>query len=316
MNKTTLIEPESTFNFTIEVESLRLDKFLTQQFPTYSRTFLQELIKTAAITVNDKPVNKPSTMLKKGDAISITMPKAQSRPQIETSHDFRVSVLYTHEHFLIINKPAGLTVHESETSVSGEPTLVDWIRTHYAEISHVGVLDRPGIVHRLDKDTSGIMIIARTNYGQQVIGALFKDRKISKTYLAIVEGHPAQEGVIDLPIGRHPTLRHKMHAFKPHEKKANTPLREAETRFKVLQYFDNYALVQAKPVTGRTHQIRVHFAALGHPLIGDSVYGKKSALIKRHALHAYNIAFTFDGVPFAFTCSIPEDLTALISALK
>lgn len=302
-----LLTANGTLSFTNTGEPVRLDTFLANQLSGYSRTFLKNIIQTHTITINGKPVNKPSTLLKIGDTIVVTLnnQEAQTKEAVH-SHDFNVEIIFIHEHFLIINKPAGLTVHESETMTSGEPTLVDWISNNYSEIMHIGAIDRPGIVHRLDKDTSGIMVIARTNYAHQQFTKMFQERTISKTYLALVEGHPTQEGTIDLPIGRHPTQRHKMHAFKKHERKSGT-LREAMTHFQTVTYFNDTALVKAKPVTGRTHQIRVHLTALGHPLVGDSVYGKKSQLIERHALHAHEIAFTFDGTAYHFTAPLAPD---------
>ena len=135
-------------------------------------------------------------------------------------------------------------------------------------------VDRPGIVHRLDKDTSGLMVVPRTHYAHKYFSTLFRDRQIHKTYYAVVHGHPDAQGTIDFSVGRHPEQRTKMHAF-PHDYRQDLPMRSAVTHYTVLEYFADSALVELKPVTGRTHQIRVHCTALGHPLIGDPVYGTK-----------------------------------------
>lgn len=312
-----LIEPLQTAEFKITTENanMRLDKFIVQQYPAYSRTFLQELIHNEHIAINGKIVNKSSIILKTNDLVTITFPEISKPEKKIHATDFGVEILYKGDHFLVVNKPAGLLVHETETK-SDEPTLVDWIISNFEEIRHVGIIDRPGIVHRLDKDTSGIIIIPRTNYAHAQFGDMFKNKTIQKTYLAVVEGHPPIEGTVNLPIGRHPVLRHKMATFTPADVSRSSSIREAVTHYKVLEYFNDAALIEAKPVTGRTHQIRVHMASLGHPLLGDQTYGKKSKLIKRHALHAYKIEFEFDGKPYSFVCEPPDDFNMLLKTIK
>lgn len=314
---TNLFIPNATFTFRIEPTQVgqRLDFFLAGKFSSYSRTFLQKMIIDGAVCVNGAICTKQGLKLKQDDVLIVTIPDASTRQHEPVKQvDFNIEILHTHEHFLIINKPAGLATHASSTAPE-EPTLVDWITQHFHEIKNVGAIDRPGIVHRLDKDTSGVMVIARTNHAHCVFGDIFKNKHIQKTYLALVEGHPAIKGTIDIPIGRHPVLRHKMHAFKPNERHQSATLRESCTHYSVLTYFEDTALIQAKPVTGRTHQIRVHMAAIGHPLLGDQTYGKKSKLIKRHALHAHKIEFTFDEQQFEFSCHPPADFQHLIKQL-
>lgn len=316
MERPSLIPQSGSFTFqSTATEQIRLDKFMAHQFPAYSRTFLQELIAKESVTINGVKIGKASTLIKLKDTVQVHFPNTSHQKKETSHHDFGVTIIKQAEHFLIINKPAGLIVHSSTTQ-STEPTLVDWIEQHCEDIKQVGMVDRPGIVHRLDKDTSGIMILARTNYAQQNFTQQFKDRTMSKTYHAIVEGSPQAQGVVDAPIGRHPVKRHKMAAFKAADQIRSSDIRSAVTQYKVLEYYQDSALVELKPVTGRTHQIRVHMASIGHPLLGDQTYGKKSKLIARHALHAYAIAFTFDNEPFSLDSEWPEDFSQAIQLLR
>lgn len=304
----------------------RIDKFLSLALPSYSRNFFQNLIDTGCVTINANPA-KASASTKAGDRITITLPMEQKRPlYTPVQTDLGIEVLFTHEHFFIINKPANLLVHQTEVATT-EPTVVDWVLSNYYELREIGTADRPGIVHRLDRETSGLLIIPRTNYAHMIFGDMFKKRAISKTYWAIIQGHPSAQGSIDLSIGRHPTLRKKMTTHLPQEAsltctkshkipREESGIRHALTHYKVLEYLDNHTLVEVKPVTGRTHQIRVHFNAIGHTLVGDYLYGTPSKLIGRHALHAYSLAFNFQNQSFQFTAEIPQDFKQLLSVLK
>lgn len=292
----------------------RIDKYLSECLDKYSRTFFKRMIDEGHVLVNEKPVSKSSVVLKEGDKITVIFPV---EPIVAQTHipvnDLVLPIIYRNEHFLIIQKPAPLLVHQPAT-VSSEPSVVDWLIAHFKEAATVGYLDRPGIVHRLDKDTSGLLIIALTNYAHLEFSKLFKDRKVHKTYLAVVEGHPEPEGTINYPIGRSMSDRKKMAAFKVEP--LGLKLREATTHYRVLEYFKNSALVEVKPVTGRTHQIRVHCAAIGHPIIGDIVYGHKSKLINRQALHAHELSFIFDGENYHFVADLPDDFTQLLTHLR
>jgi 23S rRNA pseudouridine1911/1915/1917 synthase len=304
----------------------RIDKYLAGRFTHYSRSFFAQLIAQQAIEVNQKRISKPSVPLRVADIITITVPAQPIAPEkidpelVEGCLINKIDIVYEHEHFLILNKPAGVVVHKS-SSPSTAPTLVDWITARYADIKHVGCIDRPGIVHRLDKDTSGLIIIARTNYAQTVFTTLFKERAISKTYLALVHGHPEQSGTIDFAISRHQVHRKRMTAHtpavhRPSHRQSSGTVRNALTNYEVVEYFNEHTLVAAKPVTGRTHQIRVHFSAIGHPLIGDVLYGTSSPLISYHALHAHTLAFTFDNTPFTFTLNPPAEFETVVKHLK
>ena len=176
----------------------------------------------------------------------------------------------------------------------------------FKEFEKFGDDERPGIVHRLDKDTSGLLVVARNIKSQIVLSNLFKDRRVKKTYLAVVEGHPPSEGKIDFEIGRHPTERHKM----SHVSYDGKP---ALTYYRVLKYYKDCSLIEVKIVTGRTHQIRVHLAAIGHRILGDDLYGISSKLIFRQALHSWKIEFKLNGKNYNFCCSVSEDFKRLLN---
>jgi 23S rRNA pseudouridine1911/1915/1917 synthase len=309
MNNMGQISPNSSHQVTIEgKESIRIDRFLPSYFTGYSRNFFQKLIEHQHIQLNGLPVTKPSITVKEGDQLNVHFPPL---PAVGTAKpipdNIAVDIVYEHEHFLIISKPASLMVHRP-TSTSTVFTLVDWLMACREEFEIFNDHDRPGIVHRLDKDTSGLMIIARNPYAQAQLSNLFKQRAIHKTYLAVVEGRPESAGTIDFPIGRDPLIPTKMtHRYGSG--------RQSLTHYHVQTYLDKAALVEARPVTGRTHQLRVHFAGLEHPLIGDVIYGKASKLIKRQALHAWKLSFTFEGVKYEFNQEPPADFKALVAAL-
>jgi 23S rRNA pseudouridine1911/1915/1917 synthase len=316
MNKEGLVAPHALFNFTRELdkEPMRVDRYLAEQFPLYSRSFFKKLIEEAFIKINQKSVCKQSTPVHPGDTITVQFPgeRTVASDSIE-ARNLPIELVATHEHFFIITKPAGLIVHPPHTN-SGMVTLMDWLVHHFKELESVGYIDRPGIIHRLDKDTSGLMIVPRTNYAHKYFGTLFHDRKIQKTYHAIVQGHPEAAGTIDLSVGRHPEQRTKMHAFPHDVTPKNGITRSAVTHYTVLEYFTDSTLLELKPVTGRTHQIRVHCAAIGHALVGDPIYGIKSKKIKRQALHAHTLSFTFMDKEYSFSAAPPSDFSELLLA--
>lgn len=297
-----------TFTVAEDAESTRLDVYVNKLMPEYSRTFCQKLISESKILLNGKSV-KQSQCIMPLDTISVHIEPAQplydGTINRETLAGINIEIIHTEKDFLIINKPAGVMVHKPSPYCTAL-TVVDWLNNYFHECMDVGHPERPGIVHRLDENTSGLMIIARTNLAHQQFSTLFKTRSIKKEYTAIVEGHPPAAGVIDLPIGRNPIKRNQMtiHGIKP---------RESLTHYKTLQYFDTYSLVRVQPHTGRTHQIRVHFQAIKHSLIGDSTYGSQSSLINRHALHASQLSFMFLGKSYTFQSPLPEDFQKIIA---
>lgn len=309
-NHNKIIEPEN--------DGQRLDAYLAFMLNNHSRTWLQERIINGSVTINGTIVSKSSYRLKTGDQVGITLPTAVAAPVPTHIPDtLGIKLISVHNDFLVLAKPAGIMVHRP-TSVSQAITLTEWLTSTFAEIASVGSVNRPGIVHRLDQDTSGLLLVARTNVGHSLLADMFKQRAIHKTYLALVHGHPSREGSIDLAIGRHPVHRHKMTTFKPHETQfTHTKIRQALTNYKVLTYFDEHTLIAAMPVTGRTHQIRVHLAALGHPIVGDPLYStKKTSLIKRQALHAHKLAFTYQEKNLVFEEPVPADFQQALDFLS
>lgn len=306
------IAPNSIIDIIIDESdaSERLDKFLSKKFERYSRSFIQELIKKGCIEVNGKKINKSSVILKKEDKVTIRFPQIRTSQEALPlpQEDMGIKVIYEHKDFLIVYKPPHLIVH-SPHHLDQTVTLVDWLLHHFKDIKGVGYEDRPGIVHRLDKDTSGILVIPRNDYSHRIFADFFKNRQIEKTYLAIVKGYPPKEGTIDFKISRDTVARHKMTHKQQHG-------REAITHYKVLEYLKDSALLEVYPQTGRTHQIRVHLSAIGHPIFGDATYGEKSNLIPRQALHAYKLSFIYQNEIYTFWVNMPLDMYNLLKSLK
>lgn len=319
MIKPGYIAPESTFLFTVSENdhNCRIDRYIADLFPDYSRNYFQNIIASGGVSVNNAIVKKASALVHPADTVTIQFP---SQRIVDPNHIIDrtngITIIAETDHFVAIHKPASLLVH-APSNRSNAITVVDWIRHRYKNLPTVGTSDRPGIIHRLDRETSGILLITKTNYAHNIIGTLFKERQICKTYKAIVEGHPPREGTITFAIGRNPINRLKMTHFDPDliddtNKIGDIKVRHAKTEYKVLEYFNDTTLIEVKPTTGRTHQIRVHMAAIGHPIIGDQLYGKKSSLINRQALHAETLSFIFDGKEYSFTDTIPSDFQELI----
>ena len=309
----------------VEITPTRIDKFIAQQRPDFSRTYFQQLIETACVKVNGSLIKKSSIMIRGADIIEVQMPQIKPRIIMHNAPDLGIKIRHTHEHFYIMYKPAGVLMHPTSSQCT-DFTMVDWLLDKFPELRSIGPSDRPAIVHRLDRETSGLLIVPRTNYAHQVFGGLFRTRTMHKTYMAIVHGHPAQQGTINTPIGRHPVARKKMTVFPQAEhyiinistlqKGKGAPCRHALTHYRVLEYFDQFSLIEVKPVTGRTHQIRVHMTSLGHPLMGDGLYGSPSSLITRHALHAQALSFTFDNQEYHFTQEEPADFLQALKMLR
>ncbi len=283
----------------------RLDRFIARAAPELSRSFVQRLIADGHVTVNGKPA-KPSLKLTAGDGVEVILPPPTPSPV--TAEDIPLSILYEDDDLLVVDKPAGLTTHPAPGHGTG--TLVNALLAHLPRLPESDNPARPGIVHRLDKDTSGLLIVAKTPPALARLSAQFKSRFVKKTYLALVTGRVTPEkGVIDAPIGRDPVHRQRM--------AVTYTGRPARTGYKVLRYLPGATLLEAYPETGRTHQIRVHFAAVGHPVVGDATYGTPSRLVGRQFLHAYRLSFRLpsSGKPVEFTAPLPPDLQEALKQL-
>lgn len=260
----------------------RLDHFLKEQFADRSRAQLQEWIKDGKVLVNGSVV-KPGHLLKSGDSVAVT---PAERPGLAAqAEDLPVAVLYQDDAVIAVNKPAGMVVHAGAGVHSG--TLVNALLHHFGSLSSAGGEDRPGIVHRLDKQTSGVLLVARNDAAHQRLAAQFAGREVEKTYIALVEGVLKKDaGRIDKPIARDPVKRVKMTARLDRG-------RAAWSEYRVTRRFAKHTLVEVKIGTGRTHQIRVHLSSIGHPVAGDRLYGAAAdGQHDRFFLHAWRIRFT------------------------
>ncbi|MDO9464253.1 MAG: RluA family pseudouridine synthase [bacterium] len=291
----------------------RLDKFLANKLDMVSRSFIQNLIIANHALVNEKKT-KPGYFLKIGDNILITIPELQDNAELKLKpENMALDILYEDDNIIVINKPAGIIVHPAQGVVSG--TVVNFLLYHCKTLSDLNGPMRPGIVHRLDKDTSGVLIAAKNNSAHANLAEQFKNRKVKKTYMAVVRGViPQDEGEIDRPIGRCVSHRTKMAI-------AYIGGKRALTKFKVIERYHQNTLINAYPTTGRTHQIRVHMAYLGYPIVGDKIYGeskglvsKLDSLIDRQALHAYRISFSHpaSNKDVEFIAPLADDIKKLI----
>jgi 23S rRNA pseudouridine1911/1915/1917 synthase len=294
----------NTLQFDSQAPNVRLDKYLTEVLPQFSRAYLQRLIREGHVLI-DGQMAKASQKLTKSDRITVELPPSPGRPLAEP---IPLAVIYEDEDTLVINKPAGLTVHPAP----GHPshTLVNAILAHCPGLNTSKELMRPGIVHRLDKDTSGLIVIAKNDFAREYLAAQFKSRTVTKRYLILVKGRLSPEqGIIEAPIGRDPHRRRRMAVVESGK--------QAVTQYQVQKYLDSYTLVEVSPLTGRTHQIRVHLSAIGYPVVGDPTYGIKSAHLDRQFVHAYRLGFR---LPSAnqyqeFTSPLPADLEQALEHL-
>ena len=289
---------EKSYNFTVSDEGIRLDKYISEICPELTRTQAQKLINDGFITVN-RLTAKASLKLSEGDSIEVFIPPPS--PSTLSPEEIPLKIIFEDNDVLVIDKSAGLTVHPAPGHPDG--TLVNAILHHFPRLTDIGDSLRPGIVHRLDKDTSGVMVIAKNSMTQANLSNQFATRVVKKTYLTLVKGHLAPEhGIIEASLGRDPSNRKKMAVV--------TKGREAKTEYKVVRYIRNYTLLKIKPETGRTHQIRVHLAAIGFPVAGDTTYGVKSPFLSRQFLHACKLAFKLPstGEQVEFEAELPHDL--------
>lgn len=293
-----------SFQFDSPVSNIRLDRYLAQIFPELSRAYLQKLIIQGSILVNGQSA-KPSHRLDRTDRVTVELPSLPARPLPES---IPLVVVYEDEDLLVIDKPAGLTVHPAQ----GHPsrTLVNAVLAHCPGLAMSNESIRPGIVHRLDKDTSGLIVVTKNEFAREHLVAQFKSRTVTKGYLVLVKGRLSPErGTIEAPIGRDPHNRRRMAIVEAGK--------EASTQYRVREYLDGYSLIEVTPVTGRTHQIRVHLAAIGYPVVGDPIYGVKSSPLKRQFVHAFRLGFSLPSTKQyqEFSSPLPVDLERALEYL-
>ena len=297
-----------TLELTADRGGERLDTFIARRCPELSRSQARRLIDEGLVSVNGRQA-KPSEGVTAGLSVNVTIPPPET---IELAPEaIPLTIIYQDGDILVLDKPAGLTVHPAPGHPSG--TLVNALLAACPDLRGIAGSLRPGIVHRLDKDTSGLMVVAKNDRAQRALQGQLKEREVRKIYLALVKGVPApREGTIEAPIGRHPKNRKKMAVVADG--------RESTTRYHVREEIagGKYSLLEVEPVTGRTHQIRVHLAAIGHPVVGDATYGRSSESIGRQFLHAHKLAFAMPlgGRTVEFVSPLPADLREALSRLQ
>ena len=301
-----------------EAAGWRLDRALAAALPTLSRERLKALISAGGVTRADGAVRDPAARVKAGDAFAVAVPRPA--PATNPAQNIPLAIAFEDEHLIVVDKPAGLVVHPACGNLDG--TLVNALLHHcQGSLSGIGGVERPGIVHRIDKDTSGLIVAAKTDRAHTGLAAQFARHSIDRRYRAIVTGQPAPPaGTIDKPLGRSTTNRKKMAVV------AAGQGRRAVTHYRTLRPLAGAALVECRLETGRTHQVRVHMASIGHPLLGDPVYarggGRTKPLLerlgfRRQALHAAYLGFTHPvtSAALAFESNIPPDMQELFNQL-
>jgi 23S rRNA pseudouridine1911/1915/1917 synthase len=324
MSPPELSSEPTDFSVKARMVGKRIDAYLSSRYPDYSRSVIQKVIDAQAVLVNGKTV-KASYKVRLDDAIRIWLPELSD--DAAAPEDIPLDVVYEDNAMTVINKPAGMVTHPAKGHWSG--TLVNALQFHFDTLSTVGGENRPGIVHRLDRDTTGLLIVAKDDLAHRKLAAQFEQRTIHKEYLALVAGTPERDSdYIERTIGFHPTNREKM-AIRNVEDGG----KEAVTFYEVLERFRGFALVRCKPQTGRTHQIRVHLAHVGLPILADKAYSGRDrltladlrgsdasdeTLIERQALHAHTLRLThpLSGQPLQFTVPLPPDMARTLAVLR
>lgn len=298
------------FEFTVEeqFENQRIDKYLGAVVEDYSRSFLQKLFDSEKVLVNGKPVNKKHKV-QTGQTVlvEVTLPQQE----IFEPENIPLDIVFEDEHLLVVNKPKGMTVHPGAGTGSG--TLVNALLYHFQNLSDISGAERPGIVHRIDKDTSGLLVVAKTNIAHIGLAEQLKEHSMVREYRAVAHGvFKEPEGTVDAPIGRHPKERIKMAVTEKNS-------RNAVTHYKVLHQFEEFAYLKLQLETGRTHQIRVHMCYMHRPLAGDEVYGPKKAVkgLQGQCLHAKTLGFIHPvtGEKLLFESELPEYFTRFLKKL-
>ena len=295
-----------TRQYRVGAGATRLDRFLAGQRVGLTRSQLRRIVADGWVRLNGQPA-KPSQRVRAGDWVSLTVPPPRSLDVIPQW--MPLTVVHQDQHIVVVDKPAGLSVHPGP----GHPdrTLVNALLALCPDIQGIGGAIRPGIVHRLDKDTSGLMVVAKTHPAHLALSEDLKARRVTKGYLALATGSVTPvAGQIDAPIARHPRQRKRMAVVAGG--------REARTRYRVIERMSGHTLLELYLETGRTHQARVHLAYIGHPILGDSVYGKRDSHLARHFLHAYHLGFQhpISGAPVEFRSPLPEELACVLDRLN
>jgi len=295
-----------THRLTADRAGERIDAFIARRLPELSRSYVKRLIDGGLVTIAGR-VPKASEKVSEAANVVVEVPPPEEM-RLEPQR-IPVTIIYQDNDIIVVDKPAGLTVHPAPGHPSG--TLVNALLAMCPDLQGIAGTLRPGIVHRLDKDTSGLLVVAKNDRAMRALQQQLAERQVHKTYLALVHGVPKpREGQIEAPIGRNPRNRKKMAVVEDG--------RESTTRYRIREELPGHALLEVEPVTGRTHQIRVHLAAIGHPILGDSVYGRPSSLLDRQFLHAWKLAF---GMPLGgrlveFESPLPADLRAVLEHLR
>ncbi len=303
---------DHVLNFRFDKETPeRLDKFLVGQLPEFSRSRIQGLIADGFVDVNNHAAKKAGQTLDSGSNVMVRIPPPA--PTDIIPEDIPLDILFENDDLLVVNKPAGMVVHPALGHASG--TLVNAVMGYDPDIEGISGEERPGVVHRLDKETSGLILLAKNERAHRLLQDQFRLRKVEKTYLALVDGKPpTPSGRVEAHVGRDPSHRKRM-AIVPESRG-----REAISEYKSVESFKSHTLLEFHPLTGRTHQIRLHSAFLGCPIAGDKIYGRKKSSIgiERHFLHAYRLKIVLPGekAPRIFEAPLPDELVEVLGTLR
>ena len=305
-----MIDRREVFDFLKDQEE-RLDHFLVERLPEFSRSRLQGLIKDGFVTVDGIQAKKTGQKLEAGSQVEVRIPPPA--PIGLVGEAIPLDIIFENDDLMVVDKPAGMVVHPAAGHETG--TLVHAVLGYEPELEGIGGEERPGVVHRLDKETSGLILLAKNERAHRWLQDQFRLRKVEKTYLALVDGAPpTPSGRVEAPIGRDPSHRKKMAIMPPGKG------REAVSEYVTLEAFKKYTLLEFHPLTGRTHQIRLHSMFLGCPIVGDKVYGhsKQNVDIGRHFLHAAKLKIILPGKnqPQTFEAPLPEELVGVLDDLR
>jgi len=290
---------------------LRIDKFLAENLDNYSRSFIQKLISEGGVNVDGFPINKKSELISPGAEVEITIPPAKDTTLI--GEDIPLDILFENNDLIVINKPAGMVVHPALGHASG--TLVQAVLGYAPEVEGVGGVKRPGLVHRLDQNTSGVILLAKNDRAHQILQDQFRDRLVNKDYLTLVDGRPpTPQGRVEVAIGRDPKYRQRMAPVLERDGK------EAISEYFTEEIFPSHTFIRVSILTGRTHQIRIHMAFLGCPVVGDTVYGRKRPTVNtnRQFLHAFRLSIHIPGEKEKRTFEAPlaKELVEILDLLR